>query len=59
MTMSQAKHERKPNFTAHEERFLVVEVIKRRSVLEGKFTPQLTNRDKQNSWKEVADLLNM
>ena len=50
---------RKPNFSKSEEVLLVEEYVRRKTVIEGKFSSNLTKADKKKSWAEIAEVINM
>ena len=49
---------RKPNWTQEETLHLVSRIQERKYVINGRFEPTLTNKDKKKAWEEIAISLN-
>ncbi len=58
VTQTIVKAERKPYFSKEEGMFIKVEYNKRRHLLEGKFSSNVTASAKRKAWEEIADSVN-
>ena len=52
------KRQRKSNFTIDEVRVIMEEYEANQSILEGKFSPSITNIKKKEVWEEITNKVN-
>lgn len=55
---TEAKKKRKPNWTQEETLRLVNVLNDKRLVINGKFKPTLTHKDKKEAWLEITNIIN-